>query len=77
MTRGDRGRGHARAGEDGDDDDEEMDWRFGLDDVGPDGLVEEPSPGGGPIEPEPIDPIHATFVALGVVLTVAVVLTAF
>lgn len=76
MTRGDRGRGHARADEDVDDA-EGTEWRFGLDDVGPGGIVEETSPGGGPIEPEPIDPVHATFVALGVVLTVAVVVTAF
>ncbi|MFC6615184.1 hypothetical protein ACFQAS_09515 [Halopenitus salinus] len=76
MTRGDRGRGHARADEE-DDADEGSEWRFSIEEVGPDGIVEETSPGPGPIEPESIDPVHATFVALGVVLAVAVVVTAF
>lgn len=52
-------------------------WKFGLDDVGPDGIVEESSPGGGPIEPERVNPEHAAFVALGVAVAVGAVLTIF
>lgn len=48
-------------------------WRFSIDEVGPDGVVEETSPGDEPIEPEPIVPEHAAFVALGVLLAVGVV----
>lgn len=52
-------------------------WKFGLDEVGPDGIVEETSPGGGPIEPESVNPEHAAFVALGVAVAVGAVLTIF
>ncbi|GAB3410607.1 hypothetical protein GCM10027435_01400 [Haloparvum alkalitolerans] len=54
-------------------DDEGGDWRFSIDEVGPDGVVEETSPGDEPIEPESIVPEHAVFVALGVLLAVGVV----
>lgn len=52
-------------------------WQFGLDEVGPDGIVEETSPGDGPIEPESVNAEHAVFVALGVAVTVGAVLTIF
>lgn len=56
---------------------EDEQWKFGLDEVGPDGIVEETSPGGGPIEPESVNPEHAAFVALGVAVAVGAVLTIF
>lgn len=52
-------------------------WHFGLDDVGPDGIVEETSPGSGPIEPENVTLEHAAFVALGVAIAVGAVVTIF
>ncbi|QHS17052.1 DUF7312 domain-containing protein [Halopenitus persicus] len=77
MSRSDGGRGHASsAAEEGDDPGEETEWRFGIDDVGPDGIVEETSPADEPIEPESIEPLHAVFVALGIVLTVGLLATA-
>jgi hypothetical protein len=76
MSRSDGGRGHASSAAEEGDDPEETEWRFGIDDVGPDGIVEETSPADEPIEPEPIDPTHAVFVALGVVLTVGLLATA-
>ncbi|WP_096390758.1 DUF7312 domain-containing protein [Halopenitus persicus] len=77
MSRSDGGRGHASsAAEEGDDPEEEPEWRFAIDDVGPDGIVEETTPAEEPIEPEPIDPVHAVFVALGVVITVGLLATA-
>ncbi|SEH38496.1 hypothetical protein SAMN05192561_101376 [Halopenitus malekzadehii] len=77
MSRSDDGRERANtAAGDGTDTETETEWRFGIDDVGPDGIVEETSPGEGPIEPEAIEPMHAVFVALGVVLTVGLLATA-
>lgn len=68
----------SRANEVRDDDadgEDAREWRFGVDDVGPDGVTEDTAtPESEPIEPESIDPEHAAFVALGVALTVAVVL---
>ena len=54
----------------GDDDGE---WRYSIDDVGSeaDDVVDEEAA----IEPESISLEHATFVALGVLLTVGVVVT--
>ena len=50
-------------------------WRFGVDDVGPDGVTEDThTPETEPIEPESINAEHAVFVALGVTLTVGVFL---
>lgn len=57
-------------------DDEEGEWRFAIDDVGPDGVVEETSPAAEPIEPESIELEHALFVTVGVVLSVSVLFTA-
>lgn len=50
--------------------DESGEWRFGIDDVGPDGELRRD-----PIEPESVDPENALFVALGIVGTVAVFVT--
>jgi hypothetical protein len=48
-------------------------WRFALDEVGPDGVTEDTAtPASAPIEPESITPENAFFVLLGVVLTVGV-----
>jgi|GEM_PF-1348082 len=48
-------------------------WRFSLDEVGPDGVTEDTAtPVSTPIEPESINPENALFVLLGVVLTVGV-----
>ncbi|WP_144923926.1 DUF7312 domain-containing protein [Halorubrum salsamenti] len=61
-----------------DDEDDEREWRFAVDDVGPDGVTEDThTPETEPIEPESIDTEHAVFVALGVVLTVGVLLFGF
>jgi hypothetical protein len=49
------------------------DWRFGIDEVGPE--AESETEDDEPIEPEAITPEHATFVAIGVLLTVAVIAT--
>lgn len=59
-------------------DDDERQWRFAVDDVGPDGIVEDTgTPETEPIEPGSIDAEHAAFVVLGVVLTVVVLLFGF
>jgi hypothetical protein len=53
-------------------------WRFSLDEVGPDGVTEDTAtPASTPIEPESIDPENALFVVLGVALTVAVLVLGF
>jgi len=57
------------------DDDDESEWRFGVGDVGPDGVAEDThTPESDPIDPGSIDAEHAVFVALGVALTVGVFL---
>ncbi|WP_281194803.1 hypothetical protein [Halorubrum sp. F4] len=62
--------------DDGDDDGRE--WRFGIDDVGPDGVTEDTStPESEPIEPGSIDAEHAAFVVLGVALVVGVFVFGF
>lgn len=51
-------------------------WRFSVDDVGPDGIVED-SPDGAdalPIEPESPNPENVVFVLLGVLLAVGLIL---
>jgi hypothetical protein len=48
----------------------EEQWRFGVDDVGEDG-VEQPS-----LEPEPVSLENAFFVAVGVLFTLGVVAVA-
>ena len=48
-------------------------WRFGSDDVGP--AAESETEDDEPIEPEAISPEHATFVAIGILLTVGVIAT--
>ena len=58
--------------------DDESEWRFGVDDVGPDGVTEDThTPESEPIEPESIDVEHAVFVGLGVAITVGVFLIGF
>jgi len=53
--------------------DDDHEWRFGVDDVGPEAEPDEPDPE--PIEPEPISLEHAVFVGLGIVLTLGIILT--
>jgi hypothetical protein len=61
-----------------DDEDEGREWRFGVDDVGPDGVTEDTStPDSEPIEPGSIDAEHAVFVVLGVALVVGVFVFGF
>lgn len=68
----------SRANEVRDADDDGREWRFAVDDVGPDGITEDTAtPETEPIEPETIDPVHAIFVVLGVALTVTVFLFGF
>jgi len=65
-----RERGDDASEADGDDASE---WRFALNEVGPDGVTEETAtPETEPIEPGDIDPEHAALVALGVAITVGV-----
>jgi len=71
-------RSRANETRDADDGDDESEWRFGVDDVGPDGVAEDThTPESEPIEPGSIDAEHAVFVALGVALTVGVFLLGF
>ncbi|SMO76534.1 DUF7312 domain-containing protein [Halorubrum cibi] len=59
-------------------DDEGREWRFSVDDVGPDGVTEDTStPETEPIEPGSIDAEHAVFVVLGVALVVGVFVFGF
>ena len=61
-----------------DDTDDERQWRFAVDEVGPGGVTENThTPESEPIEPGAIDAEHAVFVALGVALTVGVFLIGF
>jgi len=65
----------SRSAADGDD---ESQWRFAVDDVGPDGVTEDThTPESEPIEPGSINTEHAVFVVLGVALTVGVFLIGF
>lgn len=50
---------------------EEGEWKFSIDDVGPDGVTEDTSTAG-PIEPEPVKLEHALFVLMGVVFTLGI-----
>ncbi|EMA71514.1 DUF7312 domain-containing protein [Halorubrum distributum] len=64
------------AGEESPDDGRE--WRFAVDDVGPDGVTEDTAtPADEPIEPGDVTLEHAVFVVLGVALTVGVLLVGF
>jgi len=54
---------------------DERQWRFAVDDVGPDGVTEDTgTPEDEPIEPGSIDAENAALVALGVGITVGVLL---
>ena len=77
RSRADEARSADR-GDDGADGDDESEWRFSVDDVGPDGVREDThTPDSEPIEPESIDVEHAVFVGLGVAITVGVFLIGF
>lgn len=68
----------SRANETRDADGDERQWRFAVDDVGPDGITEDSgTPESEPIEPGSIDLENAAFVALGVAITVGVLLFGF
>lgn len=57
---------------------DERQWRFAVDDVGPDGITEDSAtPEDEPIEPGSIDLENAALVALGVAITVGVLLFGF
>jgi hypothetical protein len=57
---------------------DERQWRFAVDDVGPDGVTEDTgTPEDEPIEPGSIDLENAALVALGVAITVGVLLFGF
>ena len=61
-----------------DESDDGSEWRFGVDDVGPDGVTEDThTPETEPIEPGSVDAEHAALVVLGVALTVGVFLIGF
>ncbi len=57
-----------------DADDGDHEWRFSVDDVGPEAEPEVPEPE--PIEAEPISLEHAVFVGLGVLLALGIMATA-
>lgn len=57
------------------DPDDEPEWRFGVDDVGPEAEVEPEPPEPDPIEPESISLENAVFVGLGIMVTVAIIAT--
>ncbi|MFC7186196.1 DUF7312 domain-containing protein [Halorubrum yunnanense] len=73
------GNTRSRANESRDaDGDDERQWRFAVDDVGPDGVTEDTAtPEDEPIEPGSIDAENAALVALGVAVTVGVLLFGF
>ena len=72
---GDRSRANGAGDESADDGRE---WRFSVDEVGPDGVTEDTAtPTDEPIEPGDITLEHAAFVVLGVALTVGVLLLGF
>ncbi|SNR35396.1 DUF7312 domain-containing protein [Halorubrum vacuolatum] len=59
-------------------DDDEREWRFAVEDVGPDGVTEDTStPRDEPIEPGEVDLEHAAFVVLGVAITVGTLVLGF
>ncbi|GAB7090465.1 hypothetical protein JCM18237_07360 [Halorubrum luteum] len=71
----DEPRSRANETRDAADADEEREWRFAVEDVGPEGVTEDTATSETePIEPEPIDVEHAMFVILGVAITVGVLL---
>ncbi|MFW6321893.1 MAG: DUF7312 domain-containing protein [Halohasta sp.] len=53
--------------------DDDGEWRYSIDEVGPDAEPEAAEPE--PIEPESVSLEHAAFVVVGVVLTLAIILT--
>jgi hypothetical protein len=68
----------ARTDDDEGGQDDESQWRFSVDEVGPGGVTEDThTPESEPIEPGSIDPEHAVFVALGVLLTIGVLFVGF
>ena len=78
RSRADEARSADRGADADDDGDDESEWRFSVDDVGPDGVTEDThTPDSEPIEPESIDVEHAVFVVLGVAITVGVFLVGF
>ena len=57
---------------------DERQWRFAVDDVGPDGVTEDTgTPEDEPIEPGSIDAENAALIALGVAITVGALLFGF
>jgi hypothetical protein len=76
---GDRNDVRSRANEtQSDEEDDESQWRFSVDEVGPGGVTEDThTPETEPIEPGSIDLEHAVFVVLGVALTVGVLFVGF
>ena len=68
----------SRANDAGDEVPDESEWRFSVDDVGPDGVTEDTAtPADEPIEPGDVEIEHAVFVVLGVALTVGVLVVGF
>lgn len=54
-------------------DDDEREWRFSVEDVGPDGIIEQERD---PIEPGSPKIEHAVFVLLGIVVALALLFAA-
>ena len=57
---------------------EDGNWRFSVDEVGPDGVTEDThTPEDEPIEPGDVEVEHAVFIVLGVAITVGVLFVGF
>jgi len=68
--------GRLDGGDDGEDN-EDDEWRFSVDEVGPEGAVEaDDDPEPEPLEPEAVSAENAAFVIAGAALTVGIILTA-
>lgn len=71
-------RSRANETRDAENEADEREWRFAVEDVGPDGVTEDTATSEAePIEPGSIEFEHAAFVVLGVAITVGVLLFGF
>ena len=71
-------RSRANETRDAENEADEREWRFAVEDVGPDGVTEDTETSEAePIEPGSIELEHAAFVVLGVAITVGVLLFGF
>ena len=73
-----RSRANEARTDDADGDGGDGNWRFAVDEVGPDGVTEDThTPEDEPIEPGDVEVEHAVFIVLGVAITVGVLFVGF